>query len=42
VIFSGERAYNVYHAYSASNGAAGLRVAELAWDADGWPISGGP
>jgi arabinan endo-1,5-alpha-L-arabinosidase len=37
------RQYNVYHAYDASNkGRAMLRIAELTWDADGWPISGGP
>jgi arabinan endo-1,5-alpha-L-arabinosidase len=43
VVFSGTRAYNVYHAYDAnSNGASMLRVAELVWDAQGWPVSGGP
>ena len=42
VIFHGERAYNIYHAYAARNGAPNLRVAELVWDADGWPVSGGP
>ena len=25
-----------------NNGAPTLRISELAWDADGWPISGGP
>ena len=41
--FSGDRAYNVYHAYdSQQNGASRLRVSELAWDAEGWPVSGGP
>jgi arabinan endo-1,5-alpha-L-arabinosidase len=35
--------YNVYHAYDAnSNGQATLRIAELNFDNDGWPISGGP
>jgi arabinan endo-1,5-alpha-L-arabinosidase len=35
--------YNVYHAYDANNaGRATLRIAELAWDDEGWPISGGP
>jgi arabinan endo-1,5-alpha-L-arabinosidase len=42
VIFAGNRAYNIYHAYTASNGTATLRVSEIAWDKDGWPISGGP
>jgi arabinan endo-1,5-alpha-L-arabinosidase len=42
VLFDGERAYNVYHAYAASNGASQLRISELVWDAEGWPISGGP
>lgn len=43
VVFSQQRAYNVYHSYDAEqNGAATLRVSELAWDKDGWPVSGGP
>jgi arabinan endo-1,5-alpha-L-arabinosidase len=43
VIFVGKRAYNVFHAYDGNaNGASMLRVAEIAWDADGWPVSGGP
>jgi arabinan endo-1,5-alpha-L-arabinosidase len=39
VVFSGGKAYNIYHAY---NPGSQLRVAELAWDDEGWPISGGP
>lgn len=42
VLFVGKAAYNIYHAYAARNGAATLRVSELVWDKDGWPISGGP
>lgn len=43
VIWSGTRAYNVFHAYDAnSGGRSSLRVAELAWDEAGWPVSGGP
>ena len=42
ILIEGTRAYNVYHAYAAANGAAQLRISELVWDADGWPISGGP
>ncbi|MET0344389.1 MAG: arabinan endo-1,5-alpha-L-arabinosidase [Polyangiales bacterium] len=34
--------YNVYHAYRASNGAAELRITEMGWDADGWPMSHAP
>jgi arabinan endo-1,5-alpha-L-arabinosidase len=42
VLFDGDKAYNVYHAYRSDNGAPQLRISELVWDADGWPISGGP
>lgn len=43
VIFSDSRAYNVFHAYDAEDaGRPALRVAELAWDDQGWPVSGGP
>ena len=43
VVFTDTGAYNVYHAYDANNnGASVLRVSELVWDSDGWPISGGP
>jgi arabinan endo-1,5-alpha-L-arabinosidase len=42
VVFSGTRAYNVYHALNANHGGASLRIAELAWDAEGWPVSAGP
>lgn len=43
VIFSKNAAYNVYHSYDAnSNGASVLRIAELAFDDEGWPVSGGP
>src|SRR5690606_4777588 len=42
VIFVGNAAYNVYHAYAAADGAATLRISELVWDAEGWPISAGP
>jgi arabinan endo-1,5-alpha-L-arabinosidase len=34
--------YNVYHAYAASNGAAELRITEMAFDGDGWPIPHAP
>jgi len=43
VIVYGGRTYNVYHALKgSSSGTATLRIAELAWDSDGWPVSGGP
>jgi arabinan endo-1,5-alpha-L-arabinosidase len=43
VITYGGKTYNLYHALQgSSNGPATLRIAELAWDAGGWPISGGP
>ncbi len=35
--------YNVYHAYdAASDGVPTLRVAELMFSSDGWPVSSGP
>jgi arabinan endo-1,5-alpha-L-arabinosidase len=43
VLFTANNAYNVYHAYDADNGGASvLRIAELHWDSEGWPISAGP
>jgi arabinan endo-1,5-alpha-L-arabinosidase len=42
VFFVGNTAYNMYHAYQASNGAPILRISEMVWDANGWPISAGP
>ncbi len=42
ILIDGTRAYNVYHAYAAANGASQLRISELVWDSEGWPISGGP
>jgi len=42
VLVRGAEAFNVYHAYAASGGAFELRIAELVWDAEGWPISAGP
>jgi arabinan endo-1,5-alpha-L-arabinosidase len=43
IIFTADRAYNLYHAYDAQqNGRALLRVSELVWNDAGWPVSGGP
>lgn len=42
VLMVGTKAYNVYHAYLATNGQSRLRISEMVWDAEGWPISAGP
>jgi len=43
VITYAGKTYNLYHALKGSStGAPTLRVSELVWDADGWPVSGGP
>jgi len=44
VIFNdGARHFNVYHAYDAdNNGVNTLRIAEITFDNDGWPVSAGP
>ncbi|MFO7177057.1 MAG: arabinan endo-1,5-alpha-L-arabinosidase [Pseudomonadota bacterium] len=43
ILDDGRFTYNVYHAYDAEDGGASvLRIAELAWDEEGWPVSGGP
>jgi arabinan endo-1,5-alpha-L-arabinosidase len=42
VIVTANGAYNVYHALNPANHASSLRVAQMAWDADGWPVSAGP
>lgn len=34
--------YNVYHAYAAGDGHSELRITEMGWDADGWPMSHAP
>jgi arabinan endo-1,5-alpha-L-arabinosidase len=35
--------YAVYHSYDANAaGRATLRISEVAWDSDGWPVLGGP
>jgi arabinan endo-1,5-alpha-L-arabinosidase len=39
----GERSFNIFHAYDEEDeGRAKLRLASLTWDAEAWPISGGP
>ena len=42
VMFVGTKAYFVYHAYAKPSGAITLRIAELVWDASGWPVPVGP
>ena len=42
VLISGLDAYLVYHAYLRTNGRHQLRIAQLVWDSDGWPVPVGP
>ena len=43
VITYDNKTYNIYHALDGGpTGAATLRISEIAWDANGWPVSGGP
>jgi arabinan endo-1,5-alpha-L-arabinosidase len=42
VIVSGSKVYHLYHAYLRSNGNATLRIAEMPFDEQGWPVPGGP
>ncbi|HEY8922844.1 MAG TPA: arabinan endo-1,5-alpha-L-arabinosidase, partial [Polyangia bacterium] len=43
VITYAGKTYNLYHALKGgSTGAPTLRISELVWDAEGWPVSGGP
>jgi arabinan endo-1,5-alpha-L-arabinosidase len=40
ILIDNNKYYLVYHSYDAkANGAAMLRVEELLWDAEGWPIA---
>jgi len=40
--FHGSSAYDIFHAYPKDGSAARLRVAELFWGSDGWPVSRRP
>ncbi len=43
ILLSKGRAYNIYRAYDAEDsGRPKLRIAEIAWDDAGWPVSAGP
>ncbi len=42
IIVDGKHIYHFYHAYRQSNGAAELRIAELFFDDQGWPVAHAP
>lgn len=42
VLITGNEIYHLYHAYRKSDGGARLRVVKLPFDAEGWPVAGGP
>ena len=42
VIATGDMIYHFYHAYAQSNGRASLRIVEMPFDDEGWPVPGGP
>lgn len=42
VIVTGNKIYHLYHAYRKSDGNAQLRIVELPFDDQGWPVPGGP
>ncbi len=43
ILRDGERYWNVYHSYDADNdGVPTLRISELTWSDDNWPVSAGP
>ena len=43
VLLTDHGAYDIYHSYDANNnGQSFLRISELVWDDEGWPVSGGP
>lgn len=42
VLVSGGHIYHVYHAYRRPRGNAELRIAELPFDDEGWPVPAGP
>ena len=39
---TGDKIYHLYHAYRQSDGGAQLRIVELPFDDEGWPVPGGP
>jgi arabinan endo-1,5-alpha-L-arabinosidase len=42
VLVDGDRIYHTYHAYAQSSGSASLRIVELEFDAEGWPVPHAP
>lgn len=43
ILQDGDRYYNVYHSYDADHGGVPtLRISEMTWTDDNWPISAGP
>ncbi len=42
VIATGGKIYHLYHAYRKSDGGAELRIVEMPFDEDGWPVPAGP
>ena len=43
IVHEGDRYWNVYHSYDADNGGVPtLRISELIWSDDNWPVSAGP
>jgi len=42
VLVDGDQMFHLYHAYRQGSGAAELRIAELYFDQDGWPVPHAP
>lgn len=42
VLVDGDVVYHLYHAYKQSDGAPALRIAEMPFDDEGWPVPHGP
>jgi arabinan endo-1,5-alpha-L-arabinosidase len=42
VFVSGDRIYHTYHAYRRADAGAELRIVELPFDEEGWPVGGTP
>ncbi len=43
IVHDADRYWNVYHSYDADNdGVPTLRISELTWSDDNWPVSAGP
>lgn len=42
VMVSGDKIYHLYHAYRQSNGEAQLRIVEMPFDSEQWPVPAGP